>query len=75
MDTQKFMDTLRKEAQAQLDFNRKEWPDNPGTAEEAVNTTLECASAELSMQDYAAMVDEVGAGKPGFVATVAATLK
>lgn len=74
MNTQKFMDTLKAEAQAQYDFNRTEWPQSPGSAEDAVESALDCCSAELSMQAYAAAVDAVGAGKAGFVAAIAATL-
>lgn len=74
MDTQQFIETLKTEAQAQWDFNRQEWPTNPGTAEDAVRTALECCSAELSMEDYATAVDATGAGKTGFVAAIASTL-
>lgn len=75
MNTQKFIDTLVVESQSQMDFNRQEWPRNPGTVEDAVRTALECASAELPMQEYAAAVEETGAGKRGFVAMIAAKLK
>lgn len=75
VDLKRFLEVLKTEAQAQYDFNRQEWPDSPGDAEDAVRTALECCSAELSMKDYADAVDAVGAGKQGFVAALAATLK